>query len=745
VRDLCVCAVFGALLWKTAAEAGGATSAGGQGGTVRPIRIALYGDINLNIIDGSAIWLASLAQVLHRIDRTEVTVLRKSPPRRDVVTAELDDLPRVSLVSPRKARANLTPQAALDEIEHLNAARRFDIVLLRGYALCKLAARRPRLAGRLWVYLTDIPQDPSELTDEDRGELRTIAVASDRLLCQTEELRSYLEGVTPEVADKTILLPPMVPPMFVRVPGGRARPVRRLFYAGKFAPRWGFLETVAAFRDLRRDHPELELHVAGDKIHNPPDDPGYRPAVEAALERTEGLVWHGGVTRAQVAGLLDNADIALSARHRDLDDSLELSTKVLEYGAAGVPVVLNRVPMHSELLGEDYPLFVDDLDGLGGVIADVLAEPDRWTRARDQVRRVAADFTYDRIAQRLVPHMERHVPARAPAGGRAPRVLVASHSLKFFAAISNHLRRCGADVRFDVWEGHAKHDEAVSKKLLDWAEVIVCEWAVGNAVWYARNRHDRQRLIVRLHRMEFETEFPGEIAIDAVDRVVLVSEFFRGKAIAELGWPAGKLQVVPNWVDTLMLDRPKLPEAPFHLGLLGWIPIRKRLDRAIDVLERLSADDDSWRLYLGGKLPWELRWVWQRLAEQQYFNEQFDRIRSSPRLRRAVSFDGHQSNVPSWLRKIGYVLSPSDDESFHLAPAEGMASGAVPVVWPWDTASEVYDERWIHADADAAAEAIAATDWERERRVAQQFVRERYPLEPVTAAWADLVLGDDDP
>ena len=29
---------------------------------MRPVRIALYGDVNLNLIDGSAIWLASLAQ-----------------------------------------------------------------------------------------------------------------------------------------------------------------------------------------------------------------------------------------------------------------------------------------------------------------------------------------------------------------------------------------------------------------------------------------------------------------------------------------------------------------------------------------------------------------------------------------------------------------------------------------------------------------------------------------------------------
>jgi glycosyltransferase involved in cell wall biosynthesis len=717
---------------------------------VRPIRIALYGDVNLNIIDGSAIWLASLVQVLHRIERVEMTVLRKAPPQRDVVTAEFAGLPRVSLVWPRRARAMLTPAEALDELERIDADHRFDIVLLRGYAVCKLAARRPRLADRLWVYLTDIPQDPSELTKRDREELRLIATASDRLLCQTEQLRSYLEGVVPEAVNATILLPPMVPETFlVRRSRSDARFAgpgsAKLFYAGKFAPRWGFLETVAAFSALRRAHPELELHVAGDKIHNPRDDPDYRPAVEAALEQTDGLVWHGGVTRAQVAELLVDADIALSARHRDLDDSLELSTKVLEYGAAGVPVALNRTSMHTELFGQDYPLFVDDLDALAGVVADVLDHPDRWAQARDRARQVAADFTYDRVVERLRPHLERRVPVRTQVGGRAPRILVASHSLKFFTAIGDHLRRCGADMRFDLWEGHAKHDEAASKKLLDWAEIIICEWALGNAVWYARNKHAGQRLFVRLHRMELETEFVPEIAIDAVERVVFVSELFRDKAVSQLGWPTEKLQVISNSVDTLMLDRPKLPGARFHLGLLGWIPIRKRVDRAVDVLERLLATDDRWRLYLGGMLPWELRWVWQRLAEQQYFAEQLDRIRRSPRLRRAISFDGHQTNVASWMRKIGFVLSPSDDESFHLSPAEGMASGAVPVVWPWECASQVYDGRWIHADSDAAADAIAATDWERERRLAQQYVRERYPLEPVTDAWADLVLSHADP
>lgn len=714
---------------------------------MRPIRIAVYGDVNLNIIDGSAIWLTSLVQVLHRIARAQITVLRKAPVRRDLLSAELADLARVQVVGHASKRA-LTPAQALDELERLDLRQPFDVVVLRGYELCRQAVARRGLADRLWVYLTDIPQDASALSDNDRAQIAEIASRCDRLLCQTEHLRSYLEGIAPAAANKTTLLPPMVAPAFAEV--GAATPitgvdgrVRRLGYAGKFAPGWGVLEMVAAFRRLRQRHPELELHVAGDKIHNPPDDPSYRPAVEAALTSTDGLVWHGGVTRTDVAALLADIDVALSVRDHRLDDSLELSTKLLEYGAAGVPVVCNRLPLHTELFGDDYPLLVDGPDDLEAVLSDVIGDPARWRQAHRTARSAAADFTYDRVADRLRPYLARRVPDVAVTSSGRPRVLVATHDRKFFDAISTHLQRCGATVRFDQWAGHAKHDAATSAALLDWADVIICEWALGNAVWYARRRRAGQRVIVRLHRMELDTDFPAQIAIDNVDRVVVVSEQFRAKAIRQLGWPAERIVVVPNWVDTVTLDRPKLPDARFHLGMLGWIPHRKRVDRALDVIERLAATDDRWRLHLGGKLPWELRWVWMRLDEREYLTAQLDRIRASAVLRRAVSIDGNQHNVASWLRKVGFVLSPSEDESFHLAPAEGMASGAVPVIWPWDTATQVYGSRWLCGDVDRAVDAIAALSddgWETERRVAQRYVRAHYPLEPVVAAWADLTL-----
>jgi hypothetical protein len=89
------------------------------------------------------------------------------------------------------------------------------------------------------------------------------------------------------------------------------------------------------------------------------------------------------------------------------------------------------------------------------------------------------------------------------------------------------------------------------------------------------------------------------------------------------------------------------------------------------------------------------------------------------------------------------VLSTSDDESFHLAPAEGMASGAVPALLPWEGSDRIYDRRWIHADAAAMAESIATTvaegRWEEERVRAREEVRRSYSLDLVCDMWAELV------
>ena len=724
----------------------------------RDVRIALYGDIDLNVIDGSAIWLQSLATALSLQGRNAVTLLCKQTEKRDLLTGPLRRLTGVTMVSPSERELDapergLSRNQALDVLERLDVEQRFDLIILRGFALCHAAATRKRrpFFGRLWPYLTDIPQSAEDLTDEVLQRLAQIAAASRYLLCQTEALRSYLESWVPAAAGKAILLEPMIPdhiPAHCPPPAPLAdgQPFR-LIYVGKYAPMWNTLEMTTMVTELRAAGVPVELHMVGDKIHRPRDQPEWSARMEQALTFTPGVHWHKGQSRDKALAMLAGHDLALGWRAPELDGTLELSTKLLEYGAVGIPAIVNRTPMHEELLGTDYPLFANSYGELKQTII-AAREPEVRRVATERCAMLAHAHRFAAVSERLQIYIDRAVPARdLRAGRRRPlRVLVACHDFKFFNRIQEHLAAIrGIELREDRWAEIDKHDPARSQELLEWAEVIICEWCTNNAIWYSQRKRPGQVLIVRLHRFELYGQYVKKLVFPAVDRVVFVGDFYRDEAMARLGWPAERLTVIPNWVDTRQLDRPKTHGAVFNLGMIGVVPMRKRLDRGLTILERLRAVDDRFQLHIKSKMTWEYPWIWARPDEQEHCRELCIRMNTSPLLRGAVQLDGFGGDVAAWLRKIGFVLSTSDDESFHLAPAEGMASRALPMLLNWKGADAIYPAEWIHLDDDQIAAAILETtdrcDWVEKGERARELIESRYSVERVCAAWEELVVS----
>jgi glycosyltransferase involved in cell wall biosynthesis len=145
------------------------------------------------------------------------------------------------------------------------------------------------------------------------------------------------------------------------------------------------------------------------------------------------------------------------------------------------------------------------------------------------------------------------------------------------------------------------------------------------------------------------------------------------------------------------------------------------------------------------KLPWEYPWIWSSQEEQEHYGQVFRRINSDPHLKDAVHFDGFGGDVPAWLRKIGWVLSTSDDESFHLAPAEGMASRALPMILPWPGADSIYPGNWVKQNEYEMAESILATtaggDWTKLGEQARAQIEENFSVERVCQAWEQLVTS----
>ena len=397
-------------------------------------RALVYGDIDLNLIDGSAIWLQSVTQALARAG-CAVTLVLKAPVRTSRLIAPLLAEPGITvrrpfeehLVEGLEGSGPVRTAAAAGLLTRLDAEQPHDLVVLRGRAVTSAVAKSEAFAGRLWPYLTDVPQSVPGLTPEAADELGMIASAARYLLCQTEELRCFLEGSIPAACGKCVLLPPMladIAPTHLPIPAScgaaAAGTPLRLVYTGKFAPRWNTLEMTELPGLLSARGIASELHMAGDKIHD--DASGYQQRMRAALD-TDGVTWHGGHSREEAMRLAASCDIGLSWRHPDLDASLELSTKVLEFGALGLPVILNRTPMHEALLGADYPLFAASLADVATAAAAAAAEPGLYRLAADRTGHAAERFTLDRAADRLRGYLAGAVPRgtrRTPRTGRRP-------------------------------------------------------------------------------------------------------------------------------------------------------------------------------------------------------------------------------------------------------------------------------------------------------------------------------------
>jgi glycosyltransferase involved in cell wall biosynthesis len=290
------------------------------------------------------------------------------------------------------------------------------------------------------------------------------------------------------------------------------------------------------------------------------------------------------------------------------------------------------------------------------------------------------------------------------------RVLVAGHDLKFITPLVNALEeQYPLKFSFDYWQGHNSHDESRSRALLETADVVVCEWALGNLQWYSKNKITGQRLITRFHLQELNTGYLTNSDWSSIDHCVFVAHHVRDQAKSQFGFPLDKSSVVPNFIDPLKFNAlSKLPEALDTLGMIGYSPSRKRLDRAIDLLEALIPHNPRVKLRVKGQNPFEYDWLRKRPIEREYYQRLLRRINGNLDLRYRVIFDPPGDDVNSWLSLVGYFLSPSDFEGTHVSVAEAALSGSTPVIWNWEGANLVYpDFRRVDDTAEALAHILS--------------------------------------
>lgn len=719
------------------------------------MRALVYGDVSPNVIDGSSIWLGSIVGVLaEAID--EVDVLLKYEPTNHLVTSAFSELPNVTVHLPdpgidgRRTDGGLSPEGAVRQYESLAGRNPYDLLLVRGLEAC-LAFKESRNAKSvLWSYVTDLPFPPEKVSKVELSRLKRIAEGSFRMLSQTEASRSYLEAIAPAAAGKTLLLPPMIPAQsFAKSEKwSEADGVLRIVYAGKFARDWRTLELLELPARMGQYGVNAQLHVIGSKVQASTNDRTWPQRMRARLEsvaedRSSGVIWHGGVTRAESMSIIAKCDVGIGWRSEELDSSLEVSTKALEYGAIGTAPVINRTMDAEAQYGKDYPLFVTpdvDVEGLAQLIIDCedLSTPSTIAQ------KASSHYSTDVAVSRWRRYVSSIPQGSTEVTERPIRVLIAAHDLKFLGEFVDYFSR---DPRFvistDVWTTLHKHDEEQSKRLLAEADVVFCEWAGPNLVWYSNHIDDRTALVTRLHGFELRNgQWFGDVDFNKVDALICVSRMYRDWAIRDLGLAQGQAVVIPNMIDVADLARNKLQDAQFSLGVAGYVPFLKRPDKALDLLSSLLGHDERYTLDFKGRPPWEYPHHWKSAMEKAAYLDFYARIREDELLRAAVRFTPFSPDIASWFRGIGFVLSPSDHESFHLAPAEGMASGAVPLIWERQGAAQVFGSGNVYEDMDALVNRVLSLQdpeaYQAESRRLRDIAQEKWDVKHVGGMWDRL-------
>lgn len=283
---------------------------------------------------------------------------------------------------------------------------------------------------------------------------------------------------------------------------------------------------------------------------------------------------------------------------------------------------------------------------------------------------------------------------------------------------------------------------------LEWADTVFIDWFSPAAALLTLLDPGSTRVVVRLHSFEVFTVWPQLTDLSRIDDVVFVSEHLRAYAervLPGLGRPGGpRTWVLPNPADLHGWDRPKPADARFTLGLVGISAVAKDPRWAIEVLRRLRAVDDRYRLLLIGD---DLRGD-TSVAARRYQRAYADDLRELEPCG-AVRRLGQTDDVPAALTGVGTILSSSVRESFHWGLVEGAASHAVPVVRDWTffpgAAARLFPAGWVAATPEQAAERVLAATaseevWRKAGADAAAHVLSTWDA-TVTAEGYDRLLG----
>ncbi|EPC4929521.1 glycosyltransferase [Vibrio cholerae] len=225
----------------------------------------------------------------------------------------------------------------------------------------------------------------------------------------------------------------------------------------------------------------------------------------------------------------------------------------------------------------------------------------------------------------------------------------------------------------------------VSKEFIDHYEnsdVIVVDWLNHNTNWVLENASDDKKIIVRVHSYEVLSFFPATINFGRIDGLIFISHGIKDMFLEMWGWliPENTLievidnirctkRISPNSLGNTeaILERKKI------IGMMQYALPVKGFNFAFEVFKRVYEQDSDFKLLLCGQTLNEIN----SEDNRQLLKE----INAMPE--GVVKELGYVSDVDSFFKRVGYMLSTSEREGSHESIIEGMAYGCIPIIRNW--------------------------------------------------------------
>lgn len=384
----------------------------------RTKKILISGFIDLNVIDGSAFFIAGLAAMCASHPNLEVKVVSAVKLVNMAVLDEILDFENVEIIDPFDDVTLLrsvggAPGVRLDRGQYAGiisaVSRDFnpDSIIIRdtetGFHFAKKSSD---FVSRLAVYVTGISSLDDGIATTVRQMLEYLRNSGTKLLFQTPEMLCMLKAEGLELSDKQSgVLPPHVPDGISssELDWAAKGEDLKIVYSGKFFYGWNTDRIFAAFKALvLGERRNISFYVAGDQFRHSKEEPNFVANTKYLLKTTPNLYWFGGVPRAVSREIIRNCHVGISWRRDILNRSTELSTKVLEYGSLGVPAILNPTASHKALLSSDYPLFADTMSEFKRVIRAVDVDKGILDLAAERCHTASKRYWYSNVLPEFI-------------------------------------------------------------------------------------------------------------------------------------------------------------------------------------------------------------------------------------------------------------------------------------------------------------------------------------------------------